>query len=180
MVNCIAIGANIGTPCLWDTCLHEHALVCGSNSITAFVNIDFCQRWLRNQPLPAMHQDVESKLQTLCFKASFHAYWHATKIHRAGTRETQLFLCYGKKVLGQPISKQCIIVYPSGWRRWFRSAMQNAVFLYKECQVSSSQETRNNMGQYGIHWLAQYLWCCHLEHSMHICKALPSWSSAQE
>ena len=104
--------------------IHEDSLVWGSTSVTAFVNIDFLPKvatqWHCNQPieLPAMHRDADPELRKLCVRASLNAYWRATKIHRAGTGATQLFLCYGKKVLGQPVSKQRI-------SQWLKEVIQD-------------------------------------------------------
>ena len=104
--------------------INEDSLVWGSTSVTAFVNIDFLPKvatqWHCNQPmeLPAMHRDADQELRKLCVRSSLNAYWRATKVHRAGTGASQLFLCYGKKALGQPVSKQRI-------SQWLKEVIQD-------------------------------------------------------
>lgn len=96
------------------------SLVWGATSVTAFVDMTFLPKvatqWHCNQPieLPAMAQEADGELRKLCVKATLTAYMNATKVVRAATGASQLFLCYGKQKQGQPVSKQRI----SAWLKF--------------------------------------------------------------
>ena len=66
--------------------------------------------WHRNQPieLPVLQVDADRDLRKLCVAASLKEYINRTRVARAGTGATQLFLCYGTKWAGQAVSKQRI------------------------------------------------------------------------
>ena len=55
-----------------------------------------------------MHADADANLRKLCVRATLNAYLNATKVLRASTGSTQLFLCYGGTKPGSPVSKRRI------------------------------------------------------------------------
>ena len=80
--------------------------------VLAYVDPTFLPKvhsqWHSNMPVafPAMAEERDPELRKLCVRDSLRAYVNATKPFR-GTAQ-QLLLCYGKKVRGQPVSKQRI------------------------------------------------------------------------
>ena len=87
--------------------------------VTAYVDASFlpkvASQWHCNQPiyLPAMREDADPELRKLCVRTCLNAYLKATQNARAVSGVAQLFLCYGKQKLGQPVSKQRI----SSWMK---------------------------------------------------------------
>ena len=83
----------------------------GDTSVSLHVDINFVPKiashWHCNQPieLPAMAQDADPGLRSLCVRQALNAYIKATRLSRREKGVTQLFLCYGKKKRGSPVSK---------------------------------------------------------------------------
>ena len=94
--------------------LREDTMQIGRTAVTVFPDDTFLPKvntsWHRNQPieLPVLQQDADRSLRRLCVGASLAEYQKRTRVSRAGTGATQLFLCYGKQWSGRPVSKQRI------------------------------------------------------------------------
>ena len=101
------------------------------SAVTVFTDDEFlpkvATRWHRNRPieLPVMHRSVDGELRKLCVKDCLEAYLASTRVSRAATEVSQLFLCYGANKLGQAVSKQRI----SSWLK----------LLIRDCYVRMGQ-----------------------------------------
>jgi hypothetical protein len=72
-------------------------------------------KWHTDQPvnIASSYQEADAGLQKLCVWSSLKAYLKATKRQRAATRADQLFVAYGNKTLGQPVTVKRV----SAWLR---------------------------------------------------------------
>ena len=82
--------------------------------VRLYTNPDFLHKvdteWHRNLPivLPSLMDEKDLQLRKLCVRTALKDYTNATLMWRAASDspDSQLFLCYGSKEKGQPVSKK--------------------------------------------------------------------------
>ena len=90
--------------------IRSDTLQFSSTGVSAFTDPRFVPKvaseWHCNQPieLPSIQQDDDQALRPLCVRAVLKHYINRTMKSRRATGATQLFLCYGGKARGHPVS----------------------------------------------------------------------------
>ena len=113
--------------------LERDTLIFRPDGVSAFVRPGFKHKvntpWHASRPIefPAMRQEDGPELQSLCVHRALKQYLKATQVHRAASGTNQLFVCYGRGQIGQPVSKIRI-------SEWLKLAVRLAYKLAGENQ----------------------------------------------
>jgi len=106
-------------------CYTEPYIIMTDPSVLLWPNIEFLPKvnsqFHASQPIrvPSMHASTDQGLRLLCVRRALKYYLERARQHRKDETSIQLFIAYGKKDLGKPISRQRL-------SRWLVETIQYA------------------------------------------------------